>query len=49
VSPKNLVATQYLVYQFFLQKSSGENKYKLSLIGLHERTLAEKRLESVGR
>ena len=49
VSPKNLVATQYLVDQFFLQKSSGENKYKLSLIGMHERTLAERRLESVGR
>ena len=49
VSPKNLVATQYLVDEFFLQKSPDENKYKLSLIGLHERTLAEKRLGSVGR
>jgi len=49
VTPKNLIATQYLVDKFFLQKDELEHKYKLSLIGMHERTLAEKRLESVGR
>jgi|TARA_Y100000033_G_scaffold13457_1_gene12456 hypothetical protein len=49
VTPKNLIATQYLVNKFFLQKDPLENKYKLSLIGMHERSLAEKRLESVGR
>ena len=49
VTPKNLIATQYLVNKFFLQKDDTEHKYKLSLIGMHEKTLAEKRLESVGR
>ena len=49
VTPKNLIATQYLVDKFFLQKDEFEHKYKLSLIGMHEKTLAEKRLESVGR
>ena len=49
VTPKNLIATQYLVNKFFLQKDEFEHKYKLSLIGMHEKTLAEKRLESVGR
>ena len=49
VTPKNLIATQYLVDKFFLQKDELENKYKLSLIGMHEKNLAEKRLESVGR
>tara|TARA_Y100000033_G_scaffold20924_1_gene19681 strand:- start:15 stop:314 length:300 start_codon:yes stop_codon:yes gene_type:complete len=49
VTPKNLIATQYLVNKFFLQKDDTEHRYKLSLIGMHEKTLAEKRLESVGR
>ena len=49
VSPKNLMATQYLIDKFLLHKDPLEHKYKLSLTGMHERTLAEKRLESVGR
>tara|TARA_Y100000004_G_C8787174_1_gene357624 strand:+ start:430 stop:732 length:303 start_codon:yes stop_codon:yes gene_type:complete len=49
VVPKDLIATQYLVDKFLLHKDPLENKYKLSLIGMHERTLAERRLESVGR
>jgi len=49
VVPKNLIVTQYLVDKFLLHKDPLEHKYKLSLTGMHERTLAEKRLESVGR
>ena len=49
VSPKNLMATQYLIDKFLLVRTPLTNRYKLSLIGLHERSLAEKRLESVGR